>query len=394
MKIAEIFLKSKKDRPLRRFHPWVFSGAIKKIDGDPQNGDFVRVFSNKGSFLGLGHYSEGSIAVRVFTFEDEIPEISFWIKKLKTAYDLRVSLGMVDNKETNIYRLVHAEGDGFPGLIIDVYNKTAVIQAHSAGMHEVRNEIKDGLLDIYGDKLETVYYKSQKTLAKSGVEAEDEFLHGIENDSTVGLEYNCKVNVNWITGQKTGFFIDQRESRELLGYYAKGKKILNTFCYSGGFSINALLQGAEEVHSLDSSEKALKLVDENIELNNLQKANHKTIKADAIDYLKDVGSEFDIIVLDPPAFAKHQSARHQAIQGYKRLNANAIRQIKPGGMIFTFSCSQAISKEMFTSTILAAAISVGRKVRILHQLHQPADHPINIFHPESEYLKGLVIEVN
>ena len=260
-------------------------------------------------------------------------------------------------------------------------------------MHAIRHHIKDGLIDIYGKKLKTIYYKSEKTLAKSGVIAEDEFLFGKEEESTVALEYDCKYNINWITGQKTGFFIDQRENRELLGNYAKGKKILNTFCYSGGFSINALLKGAKEVHSLDSSEKALKLVEENIELNNLQNSNHKTIKADAVEYLKDVGHEFDIIVLDPPAFAKHQSARHQAIQGYKRLNANAIRQIKPGGLIFTFSCSQAIDKSMFTSTVLAAAIAVGRKVRILHQLHQPADHPINIFHPESEYLKGLVIEV-
>jgi len=393
METPVIYLKSKKDRPLRRFHPWVFSGAIKKIDGDPQSGDLVRVCSNKGGFLGLGHFSEGTIAVRIITFDDVVPKTSFWIEKLKAAYELRKSIGMVKDKHTNIYRLVHAEGDGFPGLIIDIYNKTAVVQAHSAGMHAIRHQIKDGLIDIYGKKLKTIYYKSEKTLAKCGVTAEDEFLFGEENESNIALEYDCKFNINWITGQKTGFFIDQRENRELLGHYAKGKTILNTFCYSGGFSINALMKGAKEVHSLDSSEKALKLVEENIELNDLQDANHKTIKADAVEYLKDVGNEFDIIVLDPPAFAKHQSARHQAIQGYKRLNANAIRQIKPGGLIFTFSCSQAIDKSMFTSTILAAAIAVGRKVRILHQLHQPADHPINIFHPESEYLKGLVIEV-
>lgn len=394
MNIPTIYLKSKKDQPLRRFHPWVFSGAIKKNEGDPQNGDTVRVCSNKGGFLGIGHFSEGTIAVRVFTFEDEIPELSFWTQKLQSAYDLRVSLGMVDDKNTNIYRLVHAEGDGFPGLIIDVYNDTAVVQAHSAGMHQIRQHIKDGLVDIFGDKLKTIYYKSERTLAKSGVTAEDEFLYGEEKEHTVGLEYNCKFDINWVTGQKTGFFIDQRESRELLGQYSKGKTILNTFCYSGGFSINALLKGAKEVHSLDSSAKALALVEDNIKLNKLEKANHKLIKADAVEYLKDVGSEFDIIILDPPAFAKHQSARHQAIQGYKRLNANAIRQIKKGGLIFTYSCSQAIDKAMFTSTVLAAAISVGRKVRILHQLHQPADHPINIFHPESEYLKGLVIEVD
>ncbi len=340
----------------------------------------------------MGHYSEGTIAVRIFSFEQEIPDTDFWTSKLEKAFQLRKSIGMMDNEQTNIYRLVHAEGDDFPGLIIDVYKDTAVIQAHSVGMHKVRHTIAEGLQSLYGDKLKTVYYKSKGTLAKCKFEAENEFLFGEEKASTIALEYGCKFSINWVTGQKTGFFIDQRENRKLLGDLSKGKKVLNTFCYSGGFSILALENGANEVHSLDSSQKALDLVEENLEANGYTE-NHKLIKADAVEYLKNIDVDYDIIVLDPPAFAKHQSARHKAVQGYKRLNANAIRQIKKGGLIFTFSCSQAVDKTLFTNTITAAAITAGRKVRIIHQLHQPSDHPVNIFHPESEYLKGLVLYV-
>lgn len=392
MVVAQVFLKSKKDQAIRRFHPWVFSGAIKSIDGNPVNGDLVEVYSNKGGFLAMGHYSEGTIAVRIFSFEQEIPDTDFWTSKLEKAFQLRKSIGMMDNEQTNIYRLVHAEGDDFPGLIIDVYKDTAVIQAHSVGMHKVRHTIAEGLQSLYGDKLKTVYYKSKGTLAKCKFEAENEFLFGEEKASTIALEYGCKFSINWVTGQKTGFFIDQRENRKLLGDLSKGKKVLNTFCYSGGFSILALENGANEVHSLDSSQKALDLVEENLEANGYTE-NHKLIKADAVEYLKNIDVDYDIIVLDPPAFAKHQSARHKAVQGYKRLNANAIRQIKKGGLIFTFSCSQAVDKTLFTNTITAAAITAGRKVRIIHQLHQPSDHPVNIFHPESEYLKGLVLYV-
>jgi len=377
---------------LRSGCPWVFSGAIKSIDGNPVNGDLVEVYSNKGGFLAMGHYSEGTIAVRIFSFEQEIPDTDFWTSKLEKAFQLRKSIGMMDNEQTNIYRLVHAEGDDFPGLIIDVYKDTAVIQAHSVGMHKVRHTIAEGLQSLYGDKLKTVYYKSKGTLAKCKFEAENEFLFGEEKASTIALEYGCKFSINWVTGQKTGFFIDQRENRKLLGDLSKGKKVLNTFCYSGGFSILALENGANEVHSLDSSQKALDLVEENLEANGYTE-NHKLIKADAVEYLKNIDVDYDIIVLDPPAFAKHQSARHKAVQGYKRLNANAIRQIKKGGLIFTFSCSQAVDKTLFTNTITAAAITAGRKVRIIHQLHQPSDHPVNIFHPESEYLKGLVLYV-
>jgi 23S rRNA (cytosine1962-C5)-methyltransferase len=388
-----ITLKTKKDQSLRRFHPWVFSGAIKKVHGAPVNGGIVEVQSNHGEFLGLGHYAEGSIAVRVFSFENQPPEASFWLDKLRRAYEARKSVGLVGSKETTMFRLVHAEGDGMPGLIIDWYDGVAVMQAHSLGMHQQFPQLLEGLKDLFGDELKAVYDKSAKTLKKSGAVSEDRYLYKNGEPDLTASEYGIKFEIDWLEGQKTGFFIDQRENRRLLGQYAKGKSVLNTFCYTGGFSLFAMQAGAKTVHSLDSSARALDLVTNNIKLNGFDDSNHKNIKADAVEYLKDLDQDYDIVILDPPAFAKHMSARHQAIQGYKRINAHAIRQIKPGGMIFTFSCSQAVDKVVFNHTITAAAISAGRKVRILHQLHQPADHPVNIFHPEGEYLKGLVLLV-
>lgn len=394
MEYPVITLKTKKDQSLRRRHPWVFSGAIKNMSQTPENGDIVEVQSNKGQFLGIGHYSQGSIAVRVFSFEPIVPDIQFWLDKLTNAFNLRQTIGLVDNPATNIYRLVHAEGDGLPGLIIDIYNDVAVIQTHSVGMHEMKGDLCPALLELYGDKLKAIYDKSSKTLKKSGFEYEDQYLHG-DGESSLGfLENGIKFEIDWIHGQKTGFFIDQRDNRSLLGQYSAGKKVLNTFCYTGGFSLYSLKAGAELVHSLDSSEKALDLVEENVKLNGFDSTIHKNIKADAVEYLKNMEEEYDIIVLDPPAFAKHMSARHQAVQGYKRINAHAMRNIKKGGLLFTFSCSQVVDKSLFNHTIAAAAISVGRSFRVLHQLHQPADHPVSIYHPEGEYLKGLVIQID
>lgn len=390
---SKIYLKSKKDQSIRRFHPWVFSGAIKEIDGEVQNGDVVAVHANKGAFLGLGHYSKGSIAVRIFAFEEVKPDADFFRNKLQAAVARRASVGLINNPKTNCYRLVHGEGDHLPGMIIDVYGPVAVIQAHSLGMYRFREALADTLIHL-GIGIDAVYDKSAETLQKSGASGDNGFLIGERPVEETVLEHGHKFEVNWETGQKTGFFLDQRENRQLLGQYSKDKVILNTFCYSGGFSVYALNEGAKEVHSLDSSQKALDLVERNLEINGLNDAPHKLIKADAVEHMKALPQAYDIIILDPPAFAKHMSARHKAVQGYKRLNANAIRQIKPGGMIFTFSCSQAVDKSLFNHTITAAAIAEGRKVQILHQLHQPADHPVNIFHPEGEYLKGLVIQVD
>lgn len=394
MQYPQLFLKSKKDQSVRRFHPWVFSGAIKHIEGSPAPGDVVAVHANKGQFLGLGHYSDGSIAVRLFAFEEVEPDVEFFIEKLQRAAGLREAIGLLNSTTTTCYRLVHGEGDGLPGLIVDIYGDTAVIQAHSIGMHNFRDALAEAIVQIFEGRIKQVYDKSNETLRKSGGSSENGYLLGEGDGFATVKEHGHDFEINWITGQKTGFFIDQRENRQLLGQIAKDKVILNTFCYSGGFSIYALQQGAKEVHSLDSSQKALDLVTRNLEINKLQDSPHENIKADAIEHLKELPGAYDVIVLDPPAFAKHKSARHNAIQGYKRLNANAIRQIKPGGLIFTFSCSQAVDKSLFNHTITAAAIAEGRKVKILHQLHQPADHPVNIFHPEGEYLKGLVIRVD
>jgi 23S rRNA (cytosine1962-C5)-methyltransferase len=390
----KITLKPGKENSLLRKHPWVFSGAIGKTEGTFSNGDMVEVYASNGKYLGTGHWSEGSIAVRIFSFVGYDGSDDFWKKKIQSAYDVRKKIGLINNSETNLFRLVHAEGDGLPGLIVDIYGNTAVVQSHSVGMHRMKPVLSQAILDVFGGKITTVFDKSSEKLQKNtGEVIQNQYLEGALADN-VCLEHGCKFKIDWEDGQKTGFFVDQRENRKLLAEYAHGKKVLNTFCYTGGFSVYALKAGAELVHSLDSSQKALDLTEENVALNGFDSSKHAVIKADAVDYLKNLKEDYDIIVLDPPAFAKHLSARHKAVQGYMRINEAAMRQIKPGGLLFTFSCSQAVDKQLFHNSITAAAISAGRSVRVLHQLHQPADHPIHLNHPEGEYLKGLVLEVN
>lgn len=382
-----------KEQSLQRFHPWVFSGAINKMEGRAQEGDVVEVYSSRNEFLGMGHVQQGSIAVRIFSFEQATLDAAFWKKKIQGAYDYRVKLGLTNDPNTNVYRLVYAEGDGLPGLIIDFYNGTAVMQAHSVGMYLVREEIVAALKDVLGDKLKAVYDKSAETLPKPAeLDAVNGYLYGNTGITEV-TENGNKFLIDWETGQKTGFFIDQRENRELLARYSKGRTIANTFCYTGGFSVYAMNAGAKEVHSVDSSKKAIELTDKNILLNSPNASNHRSFAIDTFDFLEDKDNRYDLIILDPPAFAKHREAKHNAVKGYKRLNAEAMKKIKPGGILFTFSCSQVVDRFLFNSTVMAAAITVGRNVRIMHQLSQPADHPLNIFHPEGEYLKGLVVYV-
>jgi 23S rRNA (cytosine1962-C5)-methyltransferase len=388
----QIILSPGKEQSLLRFHPWVFSGAIKKVNGEPQEGDVVEVYSSRNEFLGMGHAQQGSIAVRLFSFEQTALNVDFWKKKIKTAYDYRTKLGLTNAANTNVYRLVYAEGDGMPGLIIDYYNGTAVMQAHSVGMFLHREDIVAALKDVLGDKLKAVYDKSEETLPKPAeLDAKNGYLFG-NTGLTEVVENGNKFLIDWEHGQKTGFFVDQRENRELLARYSKGKTVANTFCYTGGFSVYALNAGAKEVHSVDSSKKAIELTDKNIQLNNAS-ANHTSFAIDTFDFLEGKENAYDIIILDPPAFAKHRDAKHNAVKGYKRLNAEALKKIKPGGILFTFSCSQVVDRYLFNSTVLAAAITVGRNVRIMHQLSQPPDHPINIYNPEGEYLKGLVVYV-
>ncbi len=379
-----------------RRHPWVFSGAIKSMEGKPKEGDIVSVHANKGRFLGRGIYSStGSISVRVLAFEDYEIDQEYFDLKVERAWALRESLGMTKAGDTDIFRLIHAEGDGLPGLVVDVYGDTAIFQAHSIGIHHRKEALAAAIMKCGNGRIKAVYDKSAETLPKEYASTiEPGFLAGDETEPGDYLEHGLKMKVDWKHGQKTGFFIDQRENRKYLGELSEGKKVLNTFCYTGGFSLLALKHGANLVHSLDSSQKALDLVEENVEINDFKGPKHDVIKADAVQYLKELKEDYDIIILDPPAFAKHRNARHNAIQGYKRLNAHAIRQIKSGGIIFTFSCSQVVTTEIFRSTILSAAIQEGRDVRIVRQLHQPSDHPVNIYHPEGEYLKGLVLEVN
>ena len=382
--------KQKTDAVLRR-HPWVFSGAIYSSSPDISEGEVVTIVDYKDRFLARGHFQHATIAVRILTFDDIPIDAHFFQKRIENAIQLRQKLNLFT--ETNsICRLIHGEGDSLPGLVIDYYQGVAVIQCHSIGMYRELDSIVQALQLVLGDDLKAVYSKSAETLPQR-TDVTDGYLFGGVETPHVALEYGLKFNIDWISGQKTGFFIDQRENRKLLGGYARGKKVLNTFCYSGGFSLAALQNGATLVHSLDSSKKAISLTEENVALNSFEK-NHASIVADAMEYMKELPEEYDIIILDPPAFAKHREKRHKAIQGYKRLNAHAMRQIKPGGIIFTFSCSQVVDKFLFTNTVIAAAIETGRNVRILEQLHQPADHPINAFHPEGEYLKGLVIQVD
>ncbi|MGF7139081.1 class I SAM-dependent rRNA methyltransferase [Roseimarinus sediminis] len=390
---TKVVLKSGKDQSAKRFHPWIFSGAIKKSYGALNEGDVVVVYSNKDEFLGLGHYQIGSIAVRIFSFEEcEIDE-AFWKKKLQAAYDMRKRIGLTSSAATNVYRLVHAEGDGLPGLIIDFYNGTAVMQMHSIGMYQMRNELAAYLKEIMGEELLAVYDKSEKTIPfKADIQPHDGFLLGSTQPGVVS-EYGNLFKVDWEEGQKTGFFIDQRENRYLLQHYAKGRDVLNMFCYTGGFSFFAMKGGANKVHSVDASGRAIDLTRENVALNFPDDQRHEAIVADAFDYLKDIKDRYDLIVLDPPAFAKHRDALSRALQGYKRINARAFEQIRPGGIVFTFSCSQVVSKEKFREAVFSGAAIAGRNVRVLHQLTQPADHPVSIYHPEGEYLKGLVLYV-
>ena len=387
----QVILSKNKEESLLRKHPWVFSGAIDLIDEEILDGDIVTVFDSKEKFLGTGHFQNATIAVRILSFEETELDQKFFNHILPEAIELRKTLGLF-SKENSICRIVHGEGDGLPGLIIDFYNGIAVIQCHSIGMYQMIELISQALQNSLGESLKAIYSKSSETLHnKEGIV--DSYIWGTCKTPHKAKENGIRFSIDWVTGQKTGFFIDQRENRKLLSKYATGKKVLNTFCYSGGFSLFALKAGASEVHSLDSSKKAIELTENNIHLNKLTE-NHFSIVADAMEYMKTVDNSFDVIILDPPAFAKHRDKRHQAIQGYKRLNEMAIRSIKPGGIIFTFSCSQVVDKNLFTHTIIAAAINSGRKIRILEQLHQPADHPINAFHPEGEYLKGLVIQVS
>ncbi|MCQ2218673.1 MAG: class I SAM-dependent rRNA methyltransferase [Paludibacteraceae bacterium] len=395
MKSVKIILKPKKEESLFRFHPWVFSGAIQKMDGEPNEGDVVDVYTSRNEYCATGHYQIGSIAVRVFSFEQIQPTYAFWRDKIALAYKMRKSLGLVDKEKNNTYRLVHGEGDSLPGLIIDVYNHTAVLQAHSVGMHAIRKDLAKAIVEVMEGQVTDVFYKSESTLPfKSNVVSEDGYLIGKCSDECIAMENGLLFHVDWLKGQKTGFFVDQRENRSLLEKYAKGRSVLNMFCYTGGFSFYAMRGGAKLVHSVDSSAKAIELTRQNVELNFPNDPRHEAYALDAFKYLDDMeDGKYDLIILDPPAFAKHRDVLRNALQGYKKLNAKAFEKIRPGGVLFTFSCSQAVNKEQFRLAVFSAAAMSGRNVRILHQLTQPADHPVNIYHPEGEYLKGLVLYV-
>ena len=393
MSYRKIYLKSGKEESLKRFHPWVFSGAIARIEGEPEEGEIVDVYTSKKDFIARGHFQIGSIAVRVLTFQQENIDHDFWKHKLEVAYDLRRSLNLAGNPINNTYRLVHGEGDNLPGLIIDIYDHTAVMQAHSVGMHVYRMDIADALTEVMGDVVQNIYYKSETTLPfKAELGQENGFIKG-GSPENVAMEYGLKFHVDWLKGQKTGFFVDQRENRKLLEHYAKGRNVLNMFCYTGGFSFYAMRGGANLVHSVDSSAKAIDLTNQNVELNFPGDIRHEAFAEDAFKYLDRMGDQYDLIILDPPAFAKHRDALRNALRGYSKLNAKAFEKIKPGGILFTFSCSQVVDKKDFRNAVFTAAAQSGRSVRILHQLTQPGDHPVNIYHPEGEYLKGLVLYV-
>jgi len=394
--MISIQLKPKKEESLQRFHPWLFSGAILRIEGTPAEGDLVEVLDNNRNFLAIGHYQIGSIAVRVVSFENIPIDDDFWSHKIQQAYAMRVSLGLVAQKQNNTYRLIHGEGDSLPGLIVDVYDDTAVMQAHSVGMHEIRQILAEAIVKNVPE-VKNVYYKSETTLPfNAPITPEDGYLIGAETAELSAIENGLKFHVDWLRGQKTGFFVDQRENRSLLERYSKGKSVLNMFCYTGGFSVYALRGGAKLVHSVDSSAKAIDLTEKNVQANYPNDPRHTSFDEDAFKFLNNLQyneQKYDLIILDPPAFAKHREAIRNALKGYKRLNAKAFEQIKPGGILFTFSCSQVITKEQFRLAVFSAAAESKRNVRILHQLSQPADHPINIYHPEGEYLKGLVLWV-
>ncbi len=388
-----IILKRGKEESLKRFHPWIFSGAIAKAEESIEEGDIVRVLTSYDKFIAVGHYQIGSIAVRVLSFNDIEIGAQFWTERLVEALKMRIAIGIADNPLNNTYRLVHGEGDCLPGLVIDCYGKTAVMQAHSVGMHVNRLEIADALVKVMDGRIENVYYKSETTLPyKAELGQENGFVIGGCSDNTA-VENGLKFHVDWLKGQKTGFFVDQRENRSLLEKYSKGKNVLNMFCYTGGFSFYAMRGGAKLVHSVDSSAKAIELTNANVNLNFPNDNRHQAYCEDAFKFLDNAKDFYDLIILDPPAFAKHRAALHNALKGYTRLNVKAFERIKHGGILFTFSCSQVVTKENFRNAVFTAAAISGRNVRILHQLHQPADHPINIYHPEGEYLKGLVLYV-
>ena len=394
MSYKKVFLKPGKEESLKRFHPWVFSGAIARVEGEPEEGEVVDVYTSKKEFIACGHFQIGSIAVRVLSFRQEPIDHAFWVRRLQVAKDLRCALGVLGNPQNNTYRLVHGEGDDLPGLIIDVYDHTAVMQAHSAGMHLDRMAVAEALEEVMGDVIQHIYYKSETTLPFKAdlLATENGFLKG-GSPENVAMENGLKFHVDWLKGQKTGFFVDQRENRALLERYAKGRNVLNMFCYTGGFSFYAMRGGANLVHSVDSAAKAIDLTNENVSLNFPGDTRHQAFAEDAFKFLDRTGDQYDLIILDPPAFAKHRDALRNALRGYTKLNAKAFEKIRPGGILFTFSCSQVVNKQDFRNAVFTAAAQSGRSVRILHQLTQPGDHPVNIYHPEGEYLKGLVLYV-
>ncbi len=390
--MKSIFLKHGKEDSLKRYHPWIFSGAIHHMSEEPEEGEIVAVYTHKNEYIATGHFQIGSIMVRVLSFENEAIDQNFYERKLTIALDVRKRIGIIGNNN-NTYRLVHGEGDNLPGLVIDVYGHTAVMQAHSVGMHKDRKLLALALKTVMGDEVHNIFYKSETTLPyKADLGQENGFLLGNDTED-IAVENGLKFHVDWLKGQKTGFFVDQRDNRSLLEHYSKGRKVLNMFCYTGGFSFYAMRGGAEIVHSVDSSQKAIDLTKANVTLNFPNDSRHEAFAEDAFKYLEKMSQPYDLIILDPPAFAKHKDALRNALKGYTRLNKKAFEKIQPGGILFTFSCSQAVNKDQFRTAVFTAAASAGRKVRILHQLHQPADHPINIYHPEGEYLKGLVLYV-
>ena len=388
-----LYLKKGKEESLRRYHPWIFSGAVNHTEGELQEGDIVTVLTSQGEFIAVGHWQIGSISLRVLSFQDVPIDSHFWEERLRVALDVRRRIGVAGRPDNNTFRLVHGEGDNLPGLVIDLYGSIAVMQAHSVGMHFSRQEIADALVNVMGDQLKAIYYKSETTLPfKASLGQENGFLYG-ESKEDVAVENGLKFHIDWLKGQKTGFFVDQRDNRSLLEKYSRDRSVLNMFCYTGGFSVYSLRGGARLVHSVDSSAKAIELVNANVEMNFQGDSRHAAFVDDAFRYLEQMQQSYDLIILDPPAFAKHKDALKNALRGYTKLNAKAFEKILPGGILFTFSCSQAVNKDQFRTAVFTAAAISHRRVRILHQLHQPADHPINIYHPEGEYLKGLVLYV-
>ncbi len=390
---GKITLKRGKEQSARRFHPWIFSGAIHQATASLQDGNWVAVYEAENRLIGYGHYQQATISVRILQFGEMPSDENFYLPKFKNAFSLRRTLFLNDHN-TNCYRLIHGEGDGLPGLIIDWYNGVAVVQAHSWGMHADRHLISSALQKLLKEEIKAVYYKSQTTVGNGKNTISDEYLFGMAAQPHGVIENGNHFLVDWETGQKTGFFLDQRDNRKLLGQYANGKTVLNTFCYSGGFSVYALTNGAKLVHSVDASAKAIELTRQNIKANGFSETEHGCFAIDTFQFLKDSQQQYDIVIIDPPAFAKHRDAKHKALKGYQRLNAAAIEQVKEGGLLFTFSCSQVVDQNLFYGAVTAAAIQVGREVRVLHHIRQPADHPVSVYHPEGEYLKGLVLYIS